>query len=80
MSLKIEHHPVKFGSLDVVNLYGSIPLESSCEIPSVVDAAVNFFQKFRQFSTFSQLSLPDFRRLINISLNEDRYILNGDIF
>ena len=32
-----------------------------------------------KFSTFSQLSLPDFRRLISMSLNETRYIFNGDI-
>ena len=67
-----------FGSLDVVNLYGSIPLEDQNGVPGLVTFLCEFFTAHKMETTFSVLSIEDFRTLIKMCLYEDRYLFNGE--
>jgi hypothetical protein len=67
-----------FGSLDVVNLYGSIPLEDGNGVLGLVTFLCDFFSAHKMESIFPILSTEDFKTLIKMCLYEDRYLFNGE--
>jgi hypothetical protein len=82
---KIKDQPLgtgqSFGSLDVTNLYGSIPIED-CEergIPGVVTVVSNFFTTYRNESLLPELDPIDFNHLVRLCLCEDQYLFNGQL-
>jgi len=69
-----------FASLDVVNLYGSIPKQRSSDDDfDIFDALRRFFNSYSEEDEFlRQLSVDDFLTLIDMALNND-FILYRDI-
>jgi hypothetical protein len=70
-----------FGSLDVVNLYGSIPLDddpTSNQI-GLISCATEFFTTYREASTTPNLDPADFKDILRLTLlEEDIYFHNGE--
>jgi len=68
---------IEFGSLDVENLYGSIPLDDGRNYRGLQTVICDFFREFKRESILPDLHEVDFAELLNICLHEDRYILDG---
>ena len=66
-----------FASLDVVNLYGNIPIQSS-ECPNLLSCVTTFFDTHKQDSSFPELKTDDLVKLIRLT-TQDCYILDGDL-
>ena len=67
-----------FCSLDVCNLYGSIPLEDINNVtPGVFTVAKRFFSKYRMECELSPLSGKDFEALVRLCLTSDTVLING---
>ena len=67
-----------FCSLDVCNLYGSIPLEDINNItPGVFTVAKRFFSKYRMECELSPMSGKDFEALVRLCLTSDTVLING---
>jgi hypothetical protein len=71
---------VKFGSLDVCNLYGSIPLEDdeTNDITGLIKVASEFFELHRNLTSAPELEKDDFRKILRLILFEDTYLLEGE--
>jgi len=72
----VNHH-VYFGSLDVTNLYGSIPLSGPQNLFNVLES---FFSDFCHLSRISDLHPSDFRKLLELTLTSDIILLNGKFY
>ena len=79
--LKNSHHPENFvfSSLDVVNLYGSIPIQTDDEYLDLVTCVQNFFDAYKGDSRFPMLRTTHLTRLVLLT-TEDIYILNGKCY
>ena len=67
-----------FCSLDVCNLYGSIPLEDINNItPGVFTVTKRFFSKYRMECELSPLSGKDLEALVHLCLTSDTVLING---
>jgi hypothetical protein len=64
---------LSFGSLDVTNLYGSIPLEDNNGEPGLITVMTNFFSDHHQSSIYPELHPIDFTQLLRVTLYEDVY-------
>jgi len=69
-----------FGSLDVVNLYGSIPLRAADSIPSVFDIVTNFFNEHNEETIFCGMKSEDFKTLLELGLLSDTICLNAKTY
>ena len=70
-----------FCSLDVCNLYGSIPLEDlNDKTPSVFTVAKRFFHQYKSDCELSSLSDDDFELLIRLCLTSDRILIDGKAY
>ena len=60
---------MEFGSLDVVNLYGSIRLEDDLSVNStgLIFTVTEFFDKYRMTSVLPDLQTADCKELSNCS-------------
>jgi len=67
-----------FFSLDVKNLYGSIPLADDNNSNGLVTVVSKFFSDHHGQSAYSDLQPRHFQELVTICLKEDRYILNNN--
>ena len=63
-----ENH--RFVSFDVVNLYGSIPLEDSC-FPGLISIVTEFFFANNGNPMFEAISRPDFAELLRMVFTSD---------
>ena len=81
-SLKLLQPPAacNFGSIDVTNLYGSIPLFDTDTHPGLITIATKFFNDFKASSFLSDISAKDFSKLLKICLLEDCYLFQGKCF
>ena len=68
-----------FGSLDVSNLYGSIPLEddNANNTPGLISVVSSFFECNKDSSHASNLESDDFKRLLRMVLFGDIYFFDG---
>ena len=64
-------------TLDVTNLYGSIPCDSSTSTPDLIEIAATFFEENREDCILPDLEVQDFKELLLLSLNSDAFILGG---
>jgi len=67
----------KFFSLDVTNLYGSIPLDTPNT--GLIDVVTTFFDEHKMDSIMHHLHTEDFRVLLSLCLKEDTYILDSNL-
>jgi hypothetical protein len=69
----------EFGSLDVTNLYGNIPLEddTSTNTLGLISVATEFFATHRTESSMPVMDPQDFKALLRLCLYEDEYLFNG---
>ena len=65
-----------FGSLDIVNLYGSIPIKNSLSEKGLIDVVSKFFLTHKLHSSYPDLREDDFKQLLQLCLLEDVYFLN----
>jgi len=65
-NLQFRH--IKFGSLDVTNLYGSIPLSGE---ENVFDVVANFFENHKESTTLSTVSKLDLMKLLKLAILND---------
>ena len=70
---------MKFASLDVVNLYGSIPVNDHT-FPGVLTIVTNFFEIHKIHTSLNCLSAVDFRDLLNLSLTSDTIQANDTTY
>ena len=76
--LEIDGDIQGFCSLDVCNLYGSIPLEDINNItPGVFTVVKRFFLKYKTGCELSPLSGKDFEALVRLCLTSDTVLING---
>lgn len=70
---------IQFGSLDVTNLYGSIPLEDDkpSNTKGLITVATRFFEAHRQDCVLADLAPTDFTAVLRLVLLEDVYFFNG---
>ena len=61
-------------SLDVTNLYGSIPINRS---NNIFEIASEFFQKYKKETPISELTKEDFSSLLELCLSSDIISING---
>jgi len=66
-----------FGSLDVVNLYGSIPLEDSENEKGLISVVTQFWSEYKENSSFSKINEDDFASLLRLCLLHDCYLHDG---
>jgi hypothetical protein len=66
-----------FGSLDVENLYGSIPLSGENNCFEVVGS---YFERYRGDLIFADVSKEDFILLLQLALNSDLINIGGELF
>jgi hypothetical protein len=67
-----------FGSLDVTNLYGSIPLTGDqIHSPGLITIIKQFFFTHRHTSLFPYLHPNDLKSILYLTLYEDVYLYNG---
>lgn len=69
-----------FGSLDIVNLYGAIPIHPTEGAPGLIDVATNFFASHHADSSMPHLSVCDFRSLLTLCLSSDTYFINDSSY
>ena len=70
-----------FCSLDVNNLYGSIPLEDvNPKTPGVFTVAKRFFSQYKSECELQSLSDEDFEILIRLSITSDNVLINGKAY
>jgi hypothetical protein len=70
-----------FCSLDVCNLYGSIPLDDLNEnIPSVFTVAKRFFYEHKKHCELRALEDEDFETLIRLCLTSDSVLIGGESY
>ena len=67
---RLENHQY-FGSLDVRNLYGSIPLNDQYNVPSVFSSVTRFFATHHQETQFEGMIADDFNSLLILCLTSD---------
>ena len=67
----------RFGSLDVVNLYGSIPLTGP---DNVYDVLQSYFADNCHLTAFQDLQLDDFAVLLRLALESDSVTIGGSVF
>ncbi len=69
-----------FGSLDVINLYGSINLEDDqdCSMPGLFTTVSNFFDLHKESSKAPNLTKPDFSAILRWCLLGDTYFHRGE--
>ena len=67
----------RFGSLDVVNLYGSIPLVGEGNVYDVVSA---YFDSNRHQTVFDAMTGADFVELLHLALDSDYINIDGSIY
>ena len=71
----------KLASLDVCNLYGSIPLEDSAHGLGVFSITKAFFNDFKHdLPNFNNLSNDDFESLLRLIFSYDRILLNDKFY
>ena len=58
----------EFGSLDVTNLYGSIPIEG---LENFIDIVSDFFERYEEHIDIPEITKNDFKYLINLCLFSD---------
>lgn len=68
-----------FASLDIVNLYGSIPLQAEGTL-DLLSCLREFFETFHMNSSASQLSWTDLESMFLMAGNEDVYIMEGNFY
>ena len=68
-----------FASLDVVNLYGSIPIQTADDNLDLVTCVKRFFDTYKQDSDFPFLRTDDLVRLLLLT-TDDNYIFDGEIY
>ena len=74
----IENEIHGFCSLDVTNLYGSIPLEDINEkTPGIFTVAKRFFEKNKSDSCLSALTGDDFEALLRLCITSDTILIDG---
>ena len=67
-----------FCSLDVCNLYGSIPLtDIDDHTPSIFTVARRFFHQYKADCRLHALSDEDFEELVRLCLTSDRVLIDG---
>lgn len=67
-------------SLDVVNLYGSIPLESDNNIKGIFDAFSEFVDQHREETLVNDMCALDLKVLLRLALCSDKYIMSDKAF
>ena len=72
------NHSLKFASLDVTNLYGSIPILNA-EVMDLVTCVQNLFRRHYSDSGAPNLHVDDVKTLLLLATMEDNYILDGKI-
>ena len=68
-----------FASLDVTNLYGSIPIEDSDDAIGVITTTVNFYERYKNDCVFN-LSSSDVGALLRLCLTSDIIHSNGNAY
>ena len=71
---------LRMASLDVSNLYGSIPLISMNNSLGLIEAVTDFFDINREGTKLVDLCREDFQNLLELLLNSDTYMLNNKIY
>ena len=66
----------QFGSLDVTNLYGSIPIEGN---DNVIDIVSQFYHDNKNLIETKELHTEDFKSLIKLSISSDIIVINNKI-
>ena len=70
-----------FGSFDVINLYGSIPLDTTDLINGAIDVVSNFYREHINLMNVNEyLTENDFKTLISHCLKDDYIIFNGEYY
>ncbi|XP_020900039.1 uncharacterized protein LOC110238696 [Exaiptasia diaphana] len=70
-----------FCSLDVCNLYGSIPLEDKEDgTPGLFSVIREFFSNFKHNSCLQHLTDMDFETLIRLCLTSDTILIDGNSY
>lgn len=67
----------RFGSLDVTNLYGSIPIDGP---ENVIDIVCDFFERHKEHTDIQEITTNDFRCLINLCLFSDSIFIGDKLF
>ena len=70
-----------FFSLDVTNLYGSIPIKDTPEHPGLISVVTEFFE-IRKYASldFQSLTKSDFETLLTLCLSDDVYLHEDKFF
>ena len=69
----------QFVSFDVVNLYGSIPIEDSL-FPGLISIVTDFFFDNKGVTVFSAISRVDFMKLLRLAVSSDTVDVNNPFF
>jgi len=72
------NNSINFGSLDVTNLYGTIPLEDSDSHCGLISVLGDFWKEHKSHSLFPDLQDEDFISLVRLCLFEDCYYHAGN--
>ena len=72
---------MEFGSLNVVNLYGSIPLEDNLSVNSIglISTVIEFFDKCWMTSVLPDIKTADFKVLLKLLLYTDVYLMDDQM-
>jgi len=68
---------MKFGSLDVRNLYGSIPIEDQDQSLGLITIVTKFYEQHHEQSIVPNLCPADFKKLLTMALHDDVYLIDG---
>ena len=66
-----------FGSLDVQNLYGSIPIEGN---DNVIDIVGNFFSQYKIHTEAKDITDCDFQSLLKLCIFSDKILINNILY
>jgi hypothetical protein len=69
----------RFASLDVVNLYGSIPLNDT-SFPGAFSIVTEFFEQHKTDCDMNAVSAEDFRSLLSLSITSDVIQVDNKIY
>ena len=70
---------MRFDSLDVINLYGSLPLNDNT-FPGVLTIVADFFEKWKTLTPLHGVCKQDFHDLLNLSLTSDTILAKTSTF
>ena len=69
----------RFASLDIVNLFGSIPVQDNT-FPGAVTSVTNFIEQHKANTPLNEIHHQDIKRLLELCLTSDNIFSRGDAY